>query len=323
MYYNLSMENINLLQRKINIYGTKVSIKVYGLKDEKILDVCEQMLYDFNKIFSIYDKDSELYKVNQSPSNTKIYLSDDLYKLIKVGIDHSKNPQTNMNILLGPLVKLWNIGFDDARKPSNDEIATALSYTNPHDIVLDDTDKSIIFLKDNMIIDLGSLAKGYICDKVIDFLEASGVISAIVNLGGNIRTLGLALHQKDYSFHIGIQNPIHERGDHILSIKLDHMSVVTSGIYERKYEYEGNFYHHIFNPSTGYSIESNMASISIISKTSLMGEIWTTNLFGKCLDDIKEIGKSNPYIDIIVVDKDQNVFYTPGVEKYIYRKENQ
>ena len=105
-----------------------------------------------------------------------------------------------------------------------------------------------------------------------------------------------------------------------MKLLLNDKSIVTSGIYERKLETDKKIYHHILDPKTGYPIESDMASISVISDNSLDGEIWTSRLFGKNFEEIEKTSKIEN-IDIIVIYKDNTIKYTNGVKKYLRRKE--
>ncbi|WP_103981143.1 FAD:protein FMN transferase [Helcococcus massiliensis] len=307
-------------EKRIDLMGTHISIKIYGNYSEKILEECVDLLYYYNNIFSMYDKNTELYKFNANKSLEYLSISDDLFYLIDQGIKHSLPEDSMLNICISPLVKLWNIGFSNASVPGQEEIDQVLDYTNPQLIVLDQENKRIKKLNKDLQIDLGALAKGYIADKLIDYLEKSGVKSAMVNLGGNIKVLGLALHNPDLYFHIGLQDPKEKRGNHLLKLLLNGKSIVTSGIYERKLETDEKIYHHILDPKTGYPIKSDMASISVISDTSLDGEIWTSRLFGKNFKDIEKTSKTEN-IDIIVIYKDNTIKYTQGVKKYLRRKE--
>src|SRR5574344_899434 len=307
-------------EKRIDLMVTHMSIKTDGDYDESILEDCGDLLYHYTSIFSMYDKDAELYKFHANKSSEFIKVSDDLFYLISQGIKHSLPEDSRLNICISPLVKLWNIGFPGASIPDKEDIQTVLEYTNPSLIVLDKENKGIKKENKNVEIDLGALAKGYTADKLIEFLEKSGVKSAMVNLGGNIKVSGLALHNPDLYFHIGLQDPKEKRGHHLLKLLLNDKSIVTSGIYERKLETDEKIYHHILDPKTGYPIESDMASISVISDTSLDGEIWTSRLFGKNFEEIEKTSKIEN-IDIIVIYKDNKIKYTKGVKKYLRRKE--
>lgn len=309
----------NPLKLNIKLMGTYINITIYDYDNKDIIVEVENLLHHYNLIFSMYDAKAELYNLNKHAFNNEIKVSDDLFNLIEIGKYHSVN--SNLNICIAPIVNLWNIGFSNNRVPDDIEISKALKLTNPNDIILNSSDKSILFKKEGMQIDLGALAKGYIADKIKEYLESKDVKSAIINLGGNIVTLGFAIHRKDLNFRIGLQNPRLPRGNHLLDLAINDMSIVTSGKYERNFKQNNKIYHHILNPKNGYPIETNMASITIISDKSIDGEIWTSKLFAKSYEEIdKELMKYNDLEAIIIYD-DNTIEYTKGVEKYILERD--
>jgi len=126
---------------------------------------------------------------------------------------------------------------------------------------------------DGMKINLGSLAKGYIVDKVVEYLKQQNVISGFVNAGGDMRIFG-----RGKPFKIGIQHPRSESNEIIDVINVGNMSVVTSGDYERYFMKDGKRYHHIINPLTGYPSQ-NAISVTVISETALIADAYSTALF--------------------------------------------
>lgn len=307
----------NALKLNRKLMGTTIKISIFAYCNKSILDEIDDLLYKYNLIFSMYDKNAELYNLNKNAYLNEINVSDDLFELIKIGKMHSLSQNSNLNICIAPIVNLWNIGFSNYRIPNKNEISHALEFTNPKDIILNENDKSISYNNPNLKIDLGSLAKGYIADRLIDFLISKGVNSAVVNLGGNIVTLGLAIHRPDLNFRIGLQNPSLPRGNHLIDLAINDMSIVTSGKYERNFTKDDITYHHIFDPSTGYPIETDMASLTIISKKSVDGEIWTSKLFGKSFEYIESQVMQNKDINAIIIYDDNKIKYTKCVERYI------
>ena len=167
-----------------------------------------------------------------------------------------------------------------------------------------------------MKIDLGALAKGYSADLIATFLKSQGVEEALIDLGGNILTVGQ--HPlKHQPWRIGIQNPVEKRGQHLLVLSVKDKSVVTSGIYERHLEVDGQSFHHIFDSTTGYPVETDLASITILSDRSVDGEIWTTRLFGEAPASILNIVESLPGIDAILVSQSGKIAYTSGLPSYL------
>ena len=148
-----------------------------------------------------------------------------------------------------PLVKLWHIGFQDARVPSQAEIDRALALTDPRQITLDDVTHSVSLNRPGMEIDLGALAKGFIGDQVIAWLKEQGVESALLNLGGStVIGLGGNPENEDGMWHVGIQNPADPAQAYGQVVLIKDQALTTSGVAERKLTTNGKTYHHILNP---------------------------------------------------------------------------
>lgn len=271
------------------------------------------MLKMYEHRFSANDDSSELMEVNHNAGIKAVKVHPDLFDLIKIGKVHSCAQNSFLNIAIGPIVQTWRIGFKDVKVPTKQEIDNLLEITDPNQIILDERDQSVFLKKKGMAINLGALAKGYIADLMIEYLKKRDVDSGLINLGGNVLVFGDAKHNQDLLWHIGIQNPSQIRGNHLFTIGIKNQSVVTSGIYERNYTENGKTYHHILNPKTGYPVETDVAGLSIISKKSVDGEIWTTRLFGKHVEDIMDEINSLPDIEGVVVTTEGKVYYTSGV----------
>jgi thiamine biosynthesis lipoprotein len=167
-----------------------------------------------------------------------------------------------------------------------------------------------------MKIDLGALAKGYIADKVMDYLKSEKVTSAMINLGGNVLVYGDNPKQETGIWRIGIQNPKTIRGNNIGILSLKNKSVVTSGIYERHLRVGHKDYHHIFDRKTGYPIETDMASLTIVSDLSVDCEIWTTKLFGLPIMQALTTIQNTPNIEGILITKDNRLAITSGLKSH-------
>lgn len=295
--------------------GTNIQLMVVHPEGERILNHLEEQLHLYNLRFSANRDDSELMQINQAAGIHPVKVHPEMFELIALGKQHSIAKDSLLNIAIGPLIKLWRIGFDNARKPSQKEIDDALQIIDPHLIELDESEQTIYLAKKGMEIDVGALAKGYIADRLVDYMKREGVASGLVNLGGNLIPVGPALNRPDYYWRIGIQNPEETRGQSTLTLKIYNQSVVTSGIYERKFTIDGQTYHHIFDQATGYPVDTNTASITIIADKSVDCEIWTTRLFGQEPDQIIETVNQIKGIEGIVITRSGEYMMTTGVNQ--------
>ncbi len=148
-------------------------------------------------------------------------------------------------------------------------------------------DDTLTFLSPDSSIDLGAIAKGYIADRMKDYLLEKGVKSAVINLGGNVLCVG---KKPDGSpFKIGLQKPYADRNETIETLNIEDMSVVSSGVYERHFEKDGVNYHHILNPRDGFPYENGLVSVTILSKLSVDGDALSTTCFSMGLEKGMEL----------------------------------
>ncbi|HEL2055421.1 TPA: FAD:protein FMN transferase [Streptococcus suis] len=303
--------------RSLRLMGTIIETKIWHPDAEPILDQVEELLYLYKDRFSANDLTSELMEVNLNAGVQAVPVADDLYELIKLGKEHSLAEGSFLNITIGPLVQSWRIGFSDAKLPSPEVISKMLQFINPRDIELDGEEQTVYLRKEGMAIDLGALAKGYVADKIVDFLKRIGVKAGLINLGGNVLTFGQAPHNPDGCWRIGIQDPQKTRGENALVLNIGEESVVTSGIYERTLTVDGQSYHHILSSQTGYPIQSQLASVTIVSKNSVDGEIWTTRLFGQEINQILKEVEETDGLDAVLIGLDGKIFVTSGLSEKI------
>ena len=279
---------------------------------EQLLDDVFELLNIYNQRFSANDASSELMQVNQAAGKHPVPVDPELFELIQIGKEQSLLPGSHLNIAIGPLVQTWRIGFADARIPNNAEVAHALSLTDPQLIALDPVSCTVFLAKEGMKLDLGCLAKGYIADKIADYLKSQHVTSALINLGGNIKTIGDNV-LAGRPWQIGIQDPRQPRGTNLAVLPICNQSVVTSGTYERKLQVNGHTYHHILDRKTGYPVDTQLASITIISDNSLDGEIWTTRLYGEKPRQLLARVEQEKGIEALIVTTDNRVYYSSGI----------
>ena len=295
-----------MTERYLQLMGTIIHLKILQSEGDPQHEIewASQQLRKFNHTFSANDDGSVLMQVNHAAGKKAVTVPRKLFWLIEVGKRYSLFDQSNLDIAIGPLVKLWHIGFIDARRPSDEQIREKLALTHPEDIHLD-VDHSRVFLgKRGMEIDLGALAKGYFADLIAKGWRHDGVISGMINLGGNVVVIGNNPHHENYYWTIGLQDPTKPLGQCIRNINLRDRSVVTSGINQRNFTDNQHFYHHLLNPRTGYPFDTDLASLSIISRDSLTGELWTSILFGHSWKYIDQVVRQTAGIQAIGIRRD-------------------
>ena len=294
------------------VMGTVCTIQIFDSKDTSILDKAFDRLKDLENKVSINKEGTELDKVNEMSGKEAVVVGKDTFSIVESGLYYSKISNGNFDITIGPIVKLWGIGSESARVPSEKEITEKKSLINYNAIVLNNEKNSIFLKKPNMIIDLGGIAKGYAADEMKNLLVDNGVKSAMINLGGNLYILGNKPNGSQWK--IGIQNPNGNTNDTVGNILVNDKSIVTSGTYERFLEVDGKVYHHILDPKTGYPYESDLLSATIISDTSLAGDGLSTSTFALGREKGLEFINSLENIEAIFITKDNEVYLTNGLK---------
>ncbi|MDD7794779.1 FAD:protein FMN transferase [Clostridium sp. 'White wine YQ'] len=308
---------MNEYTKIIYLMGTKISLYIKGEAAEKLAEKACDMLIHYEEVFSANSDDSQLAMLKKTAASAPQKVDEELYELIKIGKEHSLCENTYLNIAIGPLIKLWRIGFEGAHVPEKESIEKVLELLKPENIQLDDEKKTVYFLRKGIEIDLGAIAKGYFADKVMELFKKNGAVSAMVDMGGNVLVFGESPSEGG-DWKVGIQNPFLPRGNAVALIKIKDQSVVTSGIYERVFEKDGLKYHHIFDSKTGYPIESNIASLTIIADKSLDCDIYTTKLFGLDATSIIHAVNRINGMGAVVITVDGKLAYTDNLKGRIY-----
>ncbi|AWF96443.1 FAD:protein FMN transferase [Weissella cibaria] len=258
--------------------GTTNQITLFGTDDERYLDDAIRFVNHYEDLLTVNRPASAVMDINHAAGQSPVVVPPAVYQLIKRAVTVS-NQHFGFNAAIGPLVKLWHIGFADARVPSDVEIAQRRELIGSDEIVLDDERLSVYLPHVGMELDLGAIAKGYIADRLQDYLRSQGHMSAIINFGGNIVLMNAAPHKVDGRWGIGVRDPLVRHGETIGLLTTTATSVVTSGVAERHLVADGQTYHHIIDPETGYPHDNELASVTVISPESIDGEIETTRLF--------------------------------------------
>ncbi|XJS11636.1 FAD:protein FMN transferase [Aerococcaceae bacterium WGS1372] len=295
--------------------GTTITLQIEHEFASLVLNQAKNLLLDYEQRFSANNDQSQLMQVNLAAGEKAMPVDSDLFELIQFGKKYSLDNSTTLNIAIGPLIKLWKIGFKDAQLPSEIAIKERLNLINPNNIILDSKNSTVFLSERGMEIDLGALAKGYFADKVKEFLLHMNVNHGIIDLGGNVLLIGNHPQNKDENWRVGIQDPFKTRHNILGILKGKDNSIVTSGIYERTFTYKGEDYHHIFDSNTGYPIKNDIASISIISPTSLQGELYTTMYYQYNSLEALALLESIPNIEAIIVTKEGKILQSSGVRE--------
>ena len=267
--------------------------------DQKTLEEAFLLCEKYENLLSKTRKNSDVYKLNNA--NDYITVSKDTVKIIKRSVYFSGLSGGLFDITICPVTNLWD--FEGTTLPDRKEIEEAIKNVNYERIK---TDGEKVFL-DGTEIDLGGIAKGYIADKLLSFFKEKNVADGIINLGGNVIVFG------DKEKSVGIAKPFSEN-EIVAKVKLKNKSIVTSGTYERFIDIDGKIYHHILDPKTGYSCETDLNSATVIGDTSLDLDALSTIciLLGK--EKATKLIEQTENTEAVFIDKQGKLTYTKGLK---------
>lgn len=292
------------------LFDTVISVQILDPADEDVLKGCEKLCKEYDAKFSRTNEDSEISKINKAKGKF-VEVSDDTITLIKKGIYYSDLSKGAFDITIGSVSKLWDFHSENPSVPSKKKIASAKKYVNYKNIII--RDNRVRLTSSKAALDLGAIAKGYIADRLKDYLKENGVKHAIINLGGNVLTIGTKTDGSPYN--IGIQKPFDETGQPITSVKVANKSVVTTGTYQRYFEKKGKLYHHILDPSTGYPCENKLSSVTIITNSSLTADALSTTCFLLGYDEGMKLVNLLDNVDAVFITTDNKIHYSENFMK--------
>lgn len=299
--------------------NTFVTVTLYDSRDETLLESCMKLCGEYEQIFSRTREDSELYLLNNGNLRNRegiSRISHELYELISMGLYYGELSQGRLDITVAPITSLWNFssGGEVNQPPDQDLIQQALSLVDYKKVELYPDNQ--VYLPQGMELDLGAVAKGYIADRMKEYLLNQGVRSAVINLGGNILCIGGKTSKEP--FRIGIQQPFQQYNETVAVMKITDISVVTSGIYERCFTTEeGTFYHHILNPDTGYPCDNSLLSVTIAAESSMEADALSTACFCLGLEEGMKLLDSLPDAYGVFITEDRELHYSAGFREAI------
>ncbi len=285
---------------------TVMEITAYGA-DEELMKKVSFRIKELEAALSTTDKSSEVFAVNLWGRGK---VSVDTLRLVKYGIDFGELTGGLLDVTVYPVVKEWGFTTGNYKIPDKSVLAELIKKVDYRRIRLDE-ETSTVSIPEGTMIDFGSLAKGYTGDVLLKMLKANGISSAMVNLGGNVQTLGTKPDGTEWK--IGIESP--GRDGHIGIVPVADKAVITSGGYERYFKgADGNIYWHIFNPRTGYPAKNGLISVSIVTDTGIYGEALSTSLFVMGLEAASEFWRSHRDFEAVFIMESGKIFITEGLE---------
>lgn len=295
--------------------GTVCFVNLYENGSEADYDEIFERLFQIDDEFNIGKPDSDLAKINARASFEWVSVCDDVFTVLEVAQKVSGMAGGAFDISVEPLVSLWNVNTPSPHVATQEEIDERLPLVDFRNIMLNSAEKSVRFLKEGMKIDLGGIAKGFAADEIVKICKKNKIRRAVIDLGGNIYVYGKKSPSKSWT--VGVKNPEYPDEVPLLKLVVPQISVVTSGIYERFFDEDGERYHHILSPKSGYPVQNGLYSVSVFCENSMLSDALSTAFFVlgreeslKRLQNFKNQFETE--ISVIFIEKDHKIYLSEG-----------
>lgn len=273
-------------------FDTIVQLTIYDMHDmshdnaDAAINGAFKLCSSYEQLLSKTIEGSDIWNINHA-KGSPVTVDPETVEVVEKGIEYSDLTNGRFDMTIGKAEDLWDFHSDDPKVPAKDALADAVQHVDYHAIQVDASHNTITLSDPEAEIDLGGIAKGYIADKVCDYLRQQRVTSAIISLGGNIETIGgkpgeeqrsaigsLFDHRSEEeqdaarkaaqtNFRIGIETPFSDRKEVSGVVDITDGTMVTSGVYERYFTVDGKDYHHILDVNTGYPIDNDVLGVTI------------------------------------------------------------
>ena len=313
-YSTYSMEYFDTV---ITVTGYEYSQEEFDTRAEAIL----AELGEYHRLYSIYhrfDGTENLCTVNEltNGAHRTVTVDQRIIDLLLYAKETYQKTNGTVNVAMGSVLSLWHdyrtLGKDDPSKaalPPTELLKEAAKHTDINDLIIDDENNTVTLSDPLMTLDVGAIAKGYAAEQVARSLEEAGVTNYVLNLGGNVRTIGTKADGSTWT--VGIEDPDGE--GYLARLGLNGQSVVTSGSYQRFYYVDGKAYHHIIHPDTLMPADYYV-SVSVVCKDSGLGDALSTALFCLPPEEALDLIESTPDAEAMLVTHDGKQNFSSGWE---------
>lgn len=239
----------------------------------------EQILLRIDEQMSNWRKDSEISRFNEAQTTDWFPVSLDLVKLVQAAQQVSQFSNGVYDITVGPLVRLWGFGSDKktaTKAPTDADIQAALAKVGYQKLTTQESPPALRKTRVDMYVDLASIAPGYAVDLIGKYFEQQGIKDYMVELGGEVRTLGKSPRGDDW--RIGIEKPVDLGKAVQQGMILANAGLSTSGDYRDFFVENGKRYSHTLDTSTGYTANHSLASVSVVAENTALADAYSTML---------------------------------------------
>ena len=292
--------------------GTFVTITVSGGTEKQArqaIDMGFREIGRLEKMMSHYRPDSNISQLNQQGYLTITH--PELREVIARSLYYGHISDGAFDITVKPVLDLYRECYQQQhRPPSTSELSKAMSLVDYRNLII--ADDRVYFTKRGVQITLDGIAKGYIVDQAVEVLQKNGIRYALINAGGDMRSIGQRLGTDAWS--IALQNP-RNTDDYLAVISLDNLAVATSGDYEQ-YFVPDKTAHHIIDPKTGQSA-SSLISTTVVAKTAADADALSTTVFVLGAKKGMALIEQLEEVEALLITKERDLLLSSGFAKVL------
>lgn len=285
--------------------NTFMTVQTFGKNAAKTNIEIKNRIENIEEKLSTTLNNSDIYRIN-SNCGQEIEVTEETLDLITYAKEMAYETDGALNLALYPIIKLWGFTTGNYKVPNSEEISAMLSYTDFSKVQINENK---IKVEENMMIDLGAIGKGYAGDAAIQIMKKNGIKSALMDLGGNVQALGAKPDGTEWT--IGIKDPAGKGA--VAAVKIKDKAVITSGGYERYFTENGKNYIHIFDGKTGYPVENDLLSVTIVCDKGVYGDALSTSLFVLGSEKAYDFWNTHRDFDVILITTDNHIIYTNNI----------
>lgn len=298
-------ENGTIYSADIFAMDTYMTLSAYGEKAETAVSAAVEEVNRLDTLLSVSSEKGDIYYINQNGGGQ---VSEETAELIIKAKKAFTETDGAFDCTIAPVMEAWGFRSGNFCIPEAEELSELLQKVDSSKILIEGTEVS---LPDGVSIDLGGIAKGYTSHQIMEIYRENGITSGIVSLGGNVETLGT---KPDGSlWRIALQDPENTE-EYFAVLEVADRAIITSGGYQRNFIQDGEVYHHIIDPVTGFPAQNGLISVTIVSKDGTLADVLSTSLFVMGTEKAVNFWRQHKdEFDAVMMTEDRRVLVTEGI----------
>lgn len=317
----------------LRLFDTVTTIVGYANSEAQFKEISEQVraqLEQYHQLYDIYNDHggiNNIKTINDNAGIAPVTVDQRIIDLLLFARDIHGQTGGKVNVAMGPVLRLWHeyreAGTEDpaeAELPPMELLQSAAGHTSIEAVLIDEEVSTVYLTDPAMSLDVGAMAKGYALERIVRELEARGVRSLLLSVGGNVRAIGgkdTAGGDVSDSWTVAIQNPDKSGNrEDLFSVGIDSLSVVSSGTYERYYTVDGVRYHHIIDPET-LMPAGRFAQVTLLCPDSGLADALSTYVFNLSAEEGMRYIESLEDMEACWVTGEGEILYSSGFSAYI------